>query len=88
MSRPELFDAAVNKALTYALRLGLPLDNRDKLREGLELWYLKTRFAYRIPLKSVLETLESVPQTEEPADYHWNGGQDGQWTQKNPQSQS
>lgn len=84
MSRPELFDAAVNKALTYALRLGLPLDNREKLRGGLELWYLKTRFAYRIPLETVLDTLERVPQSEI-STYIWSGGQSGNWAQKNPQ---
>ncbi len=84
MSRPELFDAAVNKALTYALRLGLPLDNRDKLRGGLELWYLKTRFAYRIPLENVLEMLGRAPSTKA-VNYLWRGGQCGNWTPKNPQ---
>lgn len=84
VSRPELFDAAVNKALSYALRLGLPLGNRDKLRTGLELWYLKTRFAYRIPLETVVETLRHIPSTET-ANYTWHGGRGGSWEQKNPQ---
>ncbi len=87
-SRPELFDAAVNKALTYALRLGLPLDNRDKLRGGLELWYLKTRFAYRVPLETVLETLAGVPRAEKLEDYSWHGGQSGHWTHKDSQDSS
>lgn len=75
MSRTALFDAAVNKALTYALRLGLPLHDRRKLRAGLEPWYLKTRFAYRIPFHDVLEVLGRYPDPT----HRWAGGQSGRW---------
>lgn len=75
MARDALFDAAVNKALAYALRLGLPLGDPEKLRMGLELWYLKTRFAYRVPLDDVLEALERCPD----ALYTWKGGATGRW---------
>ncbi len=73
--RPELYDAAVNRALVYALRLGLPLSDPEKLRVDLELWYLKTRFAYRIPLATVVATLQSHPG----GDCHWQGGRTGSW---------
>ncbi len=79
MPRTELFDAAVNRALVYALRLGLPLSDREKdrekLRGGLELWYLKTRFAYRIPLETVVATLQDHPG----GDHYWRGGKTGSW---------
>ncbi len=75
MPRTELFDAAVNRALVYALRLGLPLGDREKLRVGLELWYLKTRFAYRIPLETVIATLQSHPG----GNCCWRGGGTGSW---------
>lgn len=74
-SRPGLYDAAVNRALVYALRLGLPPSDPGKLRVGLELWYLKTRFAYRIPLETVVATLQSHPG----GDCHWQGGRTGSW---------
>jgi len=70
-----LFNAAVNKALSYAVRLGLPLDDPKKLRAGLELWYLKTRFAYRVPLTDVLGALGSCPD----ASHTWKGGAAGRW---------
>lgn len=73
--RPELFDEAVNRALTYASRLGVPLDNPDRLRGGLELWYLKTRFAYRVPLADVLAALAEYPGP----DHRWRGGTAGGW---------
>ncbi len=79
MSRDALFDAAVNKALAYANRLGVPLDNRDALYRGLELWYLKTRFAYRVPLADVLFALRSCPDPS----YHWRGGSRGRWLPPN-----
>ena len=75
MSRTELFDTAVNKALTYTLRLGVPLDDPDKLTSGLELWYLKTRFAYRVPFDDVLEVLSRCPDSN----HRWTGGQSGHW---------
>ena len=81
MSRDALFDAAVNRAHTYAKRLGVPVDAREKLRAGLELWYLKTRFAYRIPLGDVLDALERHPAVDEP--YTWVGGREGAWQPAN-----
>lgn len=75
MARDALFDAAVNKARSYALRLGLPLDDPERLRGGLELWYLKTRFAYRVPLGGVVEALLGCPD----ATYSWTGGAAGRW---------
>ena len=75
MPRDALFDAAVNKALAYARRLGVPLNDREKLRAGLELWYIKTRFAYRVPLDDVMGALERCPD----ASYTWKGGAAGRW---------
>ena len=75
MPRDALFDAAVNRALAYATRLGVPLSDRETLYRGLELWYLKTRFAYRVPLEDVLDTLGSCPH----ASHHWQGGREGLW---------
>ena len=77
--RPELFDEAVNRALTYALRLGVPLDKPDRLRGGLEVWYLKTRFAYRVPMADVLSTLATYPGLN----YQWKGGAAGRWLPTN-----
>ena len=77
--RPELFDEAVNRALTYALRLGVPLDKPDRLRGGLEVWYLKTRFAYRVPMADVLNTLATYPGP----DHTWKGGAAGRWLPQN-----
>lgn len=74
-ARPELFDEAVNRALTYALRLGLPLGKPERLRGGLELWYLKTRFAYRVPLGDVLAVLATYPGPN----HRWSGGVAGRW---------
>lgn len=73
--RPELFDAAVSRALSYALRLGVPLSDEAKLRAGLEVWYLKTRFAYRIPLADVVTVLAQYPGP----DHRWRGGAEGRW---------
>jgi hypothetical protein len=75
MPRDALFDAAVNKALAYALRLGLPLDDPERLRGGLELWYLKTRFAYRVPLDEVVAALSRATG----AHSSWKGGAAGRW---------
>lgn len=77
MARDELFDLAVNRARTYALRLHA-LQNAGSPRElarALELWYLRTRFAYRIPLEQVAERVFASPE----GDVHWEGGPDGAW---------
>lgn len=77
MSRDRLFDLAVERALAYAVRVGA-------LREGcepgevvaaLEVWYLRTRFAYRVPLVTVAEKLCSRPGPG----YRWHGGPNGAW---------
>lgn len=75
MSREALFDLAVNRALSYALKLELPLNDLEGLRSGLEPWYLKTRFAYRIKLASILTALQSYPGQG----HYWTGGSDGSW---------
>lgn len=83
---------AVNRALSYAERLGTldgaqaaaePAGDLDRktLRDVLELWYLKTRFAYRIPLEDVIETLLSYPGKGR----YWSGGREGSWLEgENP----
>lgn len=80
MARDELFDLAVNRAHTYARRLGLDVGSATKLTAGLEVWYLKTRFAYRIPLKQVVAVLvtnaDAGPTTE------WRGGPHGGWVER------
>lgn len=75
MPRDALFDLAVNRALTYARRLGVALDDAAALQAGLELWYLKTRFAYRIPLEEVVVALQTNPG----GSYFWRGGHAGGW---------
>jgi hypothetical protein len=75
--RPELFDRAVAQALLYAQRLGALEVERDPvvLRSVLELWYLKTRFAYRIPMDDVVEVLLEYPGPG----HQWSGGRGGEW---------
>ena len=75
VAREALFDLAVNRALSYALRLELVLEDATALQAGLELWYLKTRFAYRIPLEEVVGALKSYPG----GDRFWRGGRAGGW---------
>jgi hypothetical protein len=77
MSRDALFDLAVNRALVYAQRLGLvpAPPHAPQLQEGLRAWYLRTRFAYRVPLEEVVARLERYPG----AGHYWSGGPDGVW---------
>ena len=80
--REELFDLAVNRAFAYARRtraLERARDARTLARE-LELWILRTRFAYRIPLEEVAERLLAAPDGE----VHWSGGPDGAWRAGRP----
>lgn len=84
MSRPreELFDLAVNRALSYARRtraLERAGDVPQLVRE-LELWVLRTRFAYRIRLEEVASRLLTAP----PGEVHWRGGPSGGWRQGAP----
>ena len=77
-ARDELFDLAVERALAYARRLALDFGSAERLREGLELWYLKTRFAYRVPLGDVVTALLAYPEAGgEP--HTWRGGFAGGW---------
>ena len=76
MPRDELFDLAVNRALSYALKLRiLPTTDAQVVYRGLEVWYLKTRFAYRVPLVSLCEVLVSYPGEG----FFWSGGAEGAW---------
>ena len=77
MARDELFDLAVNRARTYARRLGAieRSDGAGELARRLELWYLRTRFAYRVPLDGVAAAVWTDPG----GDVHWSGGPDGGW---------
>lgn len=79
MARVELFDLAVARALTYARRLGLPLNDAAAVRAGLELWYLRTRFAYRVPLDEVVAVLGTYPGGE---GVEWLGGPGGAWSEQ------
>ncbi len=83
MSRDALFDLAVNRAAVYLDRLGL-LGKQISMAERklrLEPWYLRTRFAYRIPLEAVLEVIESYPGPNR----YWTGGRQGCWQEgENP----
>jgi hypothetical protein len=78
VARDELFELAVNRALTYARRLRLDFGSAERLSAGLEVWYLKTRFAYRIPLTEVVATLMTHPGTAG-AGWQWRGGPGGGW---------
>lgn len=77
MPRNALFDLAVNRAASYLARLGLlgGAKTRAERRQGLEAWYLKTRFVYRIPLEAILDRLEGYPGP----DHYWTGGEAGGW---------
>ncbi len=77
MAHSDLFDLAVARALTYAQRLGLPLNDPVTLRSGLELWYLRTRFAYRVPLDDVVAALGAHPGDQS---VQWSGGPEGGWS--------
>ena len=76
-ARDPLFDLAVERALSYAESLNIPLEDKEKLHEHLEVWYLKTRFAYRIPLEDIIEVLQHYPGQST-----WSGGRNGSWQNK------
>ena len=78
MARDELFDLAVNRALAYARRtraLERTGDDAAALARELELWVLRTRFAYRLDLLEVATRLTQAPAGE----VHWSGGRTGGW---------
>lgn len=75
--RDELFDLAVNRALSYARRtraIERAADAHGLARE-LQLWVLRTRFAYRIRLEEVATRLLTAPA----GPVHWRGGPQGGW---------
>ncbi len=78
MDRDALFDLAVHRSLIYAKSIGLELTSQEKLEQGLELWYLKTRFAYRVSLDDLMKVLETYP-----GHGVWLGGKDGMWQNSN-----
>lgn len=55
-------------------------DSARELAQRLELWYLRTRFAYRVPLEQVAAVVWASP----PGDVHWSGGPDGSWREGQP----
>jgi len=73
-SRQRLFDLAVNRAAEVVARLDPGADD-DARRRALEVWYLKTRFAYRVPFERLLASVAARPAGE----VHWEGGPDGGW---------
>ncbi len=78
MERDALFDLAINRSLAYVKTLGVNTSDEDELKKGLEVWYLKTRFAYRISLADIVEVLRKYPGSGE-----WSGGKDGIWQDSN-----
>lgn len=72
-SRDALFDLAVNRAAEVAARH--PGEDPESRRRALEVWYLRTRFAYRVPFEAVLAALSGRPS----GDVHWEGGERGAW---------
>jgi hypothetical protein len=74
VERNALFDLAVNRSLSYLQSLGIDPQHKDEARQRLELWYLKTRFAYRISFDDVVEVLQTYPGTGS-----WSGGKNGSW---------
>jgi len=81
MPRSALFDLAIERALSYAKKLGLIDAKGIKKPDELEIWYLKTRFAYRIPFNDIKNILASYPNN----DAIWRGGKNGKWTSGNAQ---
>jgi hypothetical protein len=75
MERNALFDLAVERALSYTKSLGLDILDKDELERVLEVWYLKTRFAYRIPLDEIIAVVQRYPGKGT-----WSGGKDGSWS--------
>lgn len=80
-SRALLFDLAVNRAAGVAARLGAGEDGGAR-RRALEVWYLKTRFASRVPFEQLLTAVERRP----PGPVHWEGGPAGGWRPGPPQT--
>ena len=77
MHRTELFDLAINRASSYLDKLSVDpaAASAQSLHGHLELWYLKTRFAYRVALQDVIAILQKRPGKA----YFWQGGVGGNW---------
>lgn len=73
-SRDSLFDLAVNRASEAQARIA-PARGPAELRRALEVWFLRTRFAYRVPFEDVMRALEGRPS----GPVHWEGGPSGGW---------
>ncbi|MGL4609806.1 MAG: hypothetical protein ACRCYY_08995 [Trueperaceae bacterium] len=73
-TRDTLFDLAIERALTYAQSLNISFQDKKLLEDKLELWYLKTRFAYRVPLEDIINVLSSYPGQGK-----WTNGKNGAW---------
>lgn len=84
MTTAALFDLAVNRALSYATRTGTLPRTPEAMHASLELWYLKTRFAYRVPLDEVIAALLAWPGEPQ----RWQGGRTGGWRPGSPPSAS
>jgi hypothetical protein len=77
VARDTLFDLAVKRSLAYIQSLKLPNHDKEILQQHLQVWYLKTRFAYRIPLNEIIDVLQRYP-----GQGVWSGGKDGKWQDK------
>ncbi len=75
MPRSALFDLAIERALSYSKKLGLIGAKEIKRIDELEIWYLKTRFAYRIPFYDIQNVLKTCPNDQAV----WRGGKNGKW---------
>lgn len=74
VARRALFDLAVNRAAEVAARVA-PGGGAAARRTALEVWYLRTRFASRVPFEAVLRAVAARPEGEA----HWRGGEGGGW---------
>jgi hypothetical protein len=82
--RAALFDLAVERALTYVTRARLPTArDRAATVRALEVWYLKTRFAARVPLDDIVDALLLLPD-DDPVGWRWRGGRQGAWQPRPP----
>lgn len=82
-SREKLFDLAVNRALSFAKKMGKlsTIDgNQSQITEDdLTSWHKQTRFAYRIALNEIVKCLNGLPSMQD--DYYWQGGVSGTWVE-------
>jgi len=81
--REKLFDLAINRSLSFAKKMGklrvVDTSQENNLIEESDLlnWHQQTRFAYRIPLLTIVQCLNALPDTEK--EYCWLGGETGAW---------